>query len=117
MKRMHFTSWRPLVRDEVAQHAPEGPAAVQVRVEEGLLDYPSGRSSAMVCYFYAGDSARETLEELFEDELDEPGVRGDGPLLFRFIEGGDRVLEHLKRRLHRFYVQFGEMPLYNQKQK
>lgn len=112
---MQFTSWQPLTREDVERHAPEGPAAVQVRVEDGLVDYATGRRSAMVCYFHAGDNARETIEELFADELDEPGVRGQGRLLFRYIEGGEPVLQHLSKLLHKFYTHFGEMPLFNQK--
>ncbi len=115
MRRLQFTSWYALTRDEVARHAPDGPAAVQIRVEDGLVDYPTGRSSAMVCYFYASKSARDTLEELFADELDQPGARGHGPLMFRYIEGGDMVLEYLKKLLHKFFTHFGELPLFNQK--
>ncbi|QDG53696.1 hypothetical protein FIV42_24010 [Persicimonas caeni] len=115
MRQLQFTSWYPLDRPGVDAHAPEGPAAVQIRVEEGLVDYPSGRSSAMVCYFYASENARETLEELFGDEIDQPGARGQGPLLFRFIEGRDRPLHHLKKLLYKFHTQFDAFPLFNQK--
>lgn len=114
MTHMQFTSWQPLTREGLNEHAPRGPAAVQVRVEEGLVDYPSGRSSAMVCYFYASDDAHARLEELFEDELDDPGARGHGPLLFRYIEGEDLALTHLKKLLHKFHTRFGAMPLFNQ---
>lgn len=116
MRRLQFTSWHPLTRESVEREAPEGPAAVQVRVEEGLVDYPSGRASAMVCYFYASDDARRTLEELFEDELDQPGARGHGPLMFRHIAGGERVYAHIKKLLHKFFTHFGAMPLFNQKE-
>ncbi|MFW5966151.1 MAG: hypothetical protein ACOCV2_01480 [Persicimonas sp.] len=114
MTHLQFTSWQPLTRKSVDEHAPRGPAAVQVRVEEGLVDYPSGRSSAMVCYFFASESAHQTLTELFEDELDQPGARGHGPLLFRYIKGEDKPLNHLKKLLHKFHTQFGAMPLFNQ---
>lgn len=114
MAPLQFTSWYPLSHRGVDEYAPRGPAAIQVRVEEGLVDYPSGRSSAMVCYFYASENARETLAELFGDELDEPGARGRGPLLFRYIEGEDEVLNHLKKLLHKFHTHFGAMPLFNQ---
>ncbi len=115
MRRLQFTSWYALDRPNVEEHAPEGPAAVQLRVEDGLVDYPSGRSSAMVCYFYASDNARETLEELFGDEIDEPGARGHGPLMYRYIQGGQRPLEHIKKLLHKFHTHFGDFPLFNQK--
>jgi hypothetical protein len=115
MKRLQFTSWYPLDAEGVETHAPQAPAAVEVRVEEGLVEYASGRSSAMVCYFYATENARETLEDLFVDELDDPGARGHGQLLFRYIDGSERALSHLKKLLHKFYTQFGEFPLFNQK--
>lgn len=115
MRQLQFSSWYPLDRSGVSEHAPQGPAAVQIRVEQGLVDYPSGRSSAMVCYFYAGESARATLEELFTDEIAHPGARGHGALLFRYIEGGDRPLDHLKKLLYKFYTQFDDFPLFNQK--
>ena len=115
MKRLQFTSWHPLDRSGVDQHAPEGPAAVQIRVQEGLVEYPSGRSSAMVAYFHASENAKETLEELFGDEIDQPGARGRGPLMFRYISGKRRPLDHLKKLLHKFHTHFGDFPLFNQK--
>lgn len=115
MRQLQFTSWYPLTHQQVDEYAPEGPAAVQIRVEEGLVDYPSGRSSAMVCYFYASENARDTLLELFDDELDEPGVRGHGPLMFRYIAGEGRTYDHIKKLLHKFHTHFGDMPLFNQK--
>jgi hypothetical protein len=115
MRRLQFTSWFPLSAESIERNAPQSPAAVEVRVEEGLVEYPSGRSSAMVCYFYATENARDTLEDLFADEIDDPGVRGQGPLMFRYIDGSDRALSHLKKLLHKFHTQFGDFPLFNQK--
>jgi hypothetical protein len=115
MRRLQFSPWHPLTRAGIKEHAPTRPAAVQIRRADGLVDYPSGRSSAMVCYFYASDDARQSIEELFDDELDQPGVRCQGPLWFRYIEGGERVLDHLKKLLHKFHTHFGAMPLFNQK--
>lgn len=117
MSTLQFSSWYPLTQAGVDEHAPTVAAAVQIRCADGLVDYPSGRSSAMVCYFYAGDDARQSIEELFADELEQPGVRGQGRLWFRYIEGGERVLDHLKKLLHKFYTHFGAMPLFNQKSK
>jgi hypothetical protein len=114
MTHLQFTSWYPLDAAGIDNHAPETPAAVEIRVEEGLVDYASGRRSAMVCYFYASENARETLEDLYEDEIDNPGARGHGPLLFRYIDGSERALSHLQKLLHKFYTQFDEFPLFNQ---
>lgn len=49
---MKFGSWYPLA--EVARNAPAGPGVFQVRVAEGLVDYPRGRS-AMIHYEAAVD--------------------------------------------------------------
>lgn len=49
---MKFGSWYPLA-DAVA-HAPPAPGVLQVRVAEGLIDYPRGKS-AMIHYEAALD--------------------------------------------------------------
>ena len=49
---MRFCPWYPLA--EAKAHAPAGEGVLQVRVAEGLLDYPTGKS-AMVHYEHATD--------------------------------------------------------------
>lgn len=49
---MRFCPWYPLA--EAAAHAPVGEGVLQIRVKEGLLDYPTGKS-AMVHYEHAVD--------------------------------------------------------------
>lgn len=49
---MRFCPWYPLA--DAAAHAPAGEGVLQLRVAEGLLDYPRGKS-AMVHYEHAGD--------------------------------------------------------------
>jgi hypothetical protein len=49
---MQFGTWYPL--EEAAAHAPASPGVFQVRLREGLIDYPRGKS-AMVHYEVAGD--------------------------------------------------------------
>lgn len=49
---MRFCPWYPLAA--AAEHAPAGPGVFQVRIAEGLLDYPRGKS-AMVHYEHAED--------------------------------------------------------------
>ena len=110
-----FSSWYPLTDDGIEAHAPDGPAALQIKREEGLVDYDSGKS-AMLCYFYAGDRAGEALRERFADEVDQPGVRGQGPLLFRYIEGEDDAKEALADVLFKFVQNFGAPPLFNRKE-
>ena len=49
---MRFCPWYPLA--DAAAHAPAGEGVLQVRVAEGLVDYPRGKS-AMVHYEHAPD--------------------------------------------------------------
>jgi hypothetical protein len=49
---MKFGAWYPLA--EAARNAPAGPGVFQVRVAEGLVDYPRGKS-AMIHYEAALD--------------------------------------------------------------
>lgn len=49
---MRFCPWYPLAA--AADHAPAAEGVFQVRVAEGLLDYPRGKS-AMVHYEHAAD--------------------------------------------------------------
>jgi hypothetical protein len=49
---VRFCRWYPLA--DAAGHAPAAPGVLQVRVAEGLIDYPAGRS-AMVHYEHATD--------------------------------------------------------------
>jgi hypothetical protein len=49
---MRFCPWYPLA--EAAAHAPSGEGVLQLRIVEGLLDYPRGKS-AMVHYEHARD--------------------------------------------------------------
>jgi len=49
---VRFCPWYPLA--EAAAHVPPGEGMLQLRLAEGLLDYPHGKS-AMVCYEHAPD--------------------------------------------------------------
>ena len=49
---MRFCPWYPL--SDAAAHIPAGEGVLQVRLESGLLDYPTGKS-AMVWYAFAHD--------------------------------------------------------------
>jgi hypothetical protein len=57
---MSFGRWYPL--DQAAAHAPAGPGVYQVRLAQGLLSYPTGRS-AMIQYGAATD-VRAAVAEL-----------------------------------------------------
>ncbi len=49
---MRFCPWYPLA--DAAAHAPAGRGVLQIRVADGLLDYPTGKS-AMLHYELADD--------------------------------------------------------------
>ena len=49
---VRFCPWYPLA--DAAAHAPAGEGVLQLRIAEGLLDYPRGKS-AMVHYEHASD--------------------------------------------------------------
>lgn len=105
-----FGAWIPLTRDGV-ERAPDEPAAVQISTEDRrLVQYPKGKS-AMVFYFYASRSAREALRRAFADELEERGARGEGPLAFRVLVGGDAAKLHIERLLAEFQERFGDAPV------
>lgn len=103
-----FSAWYPLDEEGVRAYAPEGPAAVQLRVAEGLLSYPTGKS-AMVFFFFAESDAREALAGLFSDEVERPGARGLGPLWFRVMEG-PCARDELEARWQAFVERFGAPP-------
>lgn len=105
-----FSSWYALTDEAIDEHAPEGPAALQIKRADGLVDYSSGMS-AMVCYFYA-DRAAPALKSRFDDEIETPGVRGEGELLFRYLQD-DEAKETLADLLFKFVKKFGEPPQFN----
>lgn len=104
-----FSEWYSLTFRDVDEHAPAGPAAVQVRRAEGLVDYPTGKS-AMVFYFFAETSARAALARVFDDELHEAGVRGHGELWFRTLEHPSAG-RHMSERFDEFVARFGAPPV------
>jgi hypothetical protein len=49
---MTFSRWYPL--DDASAHTPARPGVLQLRVRDGLIDYPRGKS-AMIHYAVADD--------------------------------------------------------------
>lgn len=103
-----FSEWHALDDEGVSAHAPTGPAAIQLRVADGLLDYPTGKS-AMVFFFYAETDAKAALSKLFGDEISRPGARGLGALWFRVMTGPG-AHEELMSRWDAFVARFGAPP-------
>jgi hypothetical protein len=63
---VRFCPWYPLA--EAAAHAPAAEGVLQLRLAEGLIDYPSGKS-AMVHYEHAPDvrAAATQLAQRYRD--------------------------------------------------
>jgi hypothetical protein len=96
---VRFCPWYPLA--DAAARAPAGEGVLQLRIADGLVDYPRGKS-AMVRYVYAAD-ARAAAAEL--------AARG-GDLLCRHleVEAGARPAD-VHARLHAEFVRrFGAPP-------
>ncbi len=104
-----FSSWHPLTAEGVRSKAPEEPCAIQVRRQQGLVNYPNGKS-AMVWYGY-GARGQDLLRREFEGEIASPGQLGQGPLLFRYLCGGDEALETINLLAHKFRRRFGRLPI------
>src|SRR5215470_18032367 len=103
LKSVQFCPWYPLA--EAAAHAPATEGVLQLRLSEGLLDYPNGKS-AMVHYEHASD-VRAAATQLAQHH-------GDRALLCRHLEiepgaAVDLVAFHAKVR-DEFVRRFGSPP-------
>lgn len=107
----HFSEWYALNESMVNSVLDPGPGAIQVRVAEGLVDYPHGKS-AMVYFFFASNDARAALCEIFSDEMKEPGCRAQGPLWFRYLQGPEAQTS-LESRWSEFVERFGSAPIWH----
>jgi len=102
---MRFCPWYPLA--DAAAHAPAAEGVLQLRLAEGLLDYPTGKS-AMVHYEHAAD-VRASATAL--------AIAHPSPVLWcrhLEIEGPERVdlaAFHAKVR-DEFVRRFGSPPLF-----
>lgn len=66
----------------------------------------------MVFYFFAESDAHAALQSLFDDELQAPGARGQGPLRFRVWEG-TAAKDNLELLYGEFVERFGAPPLFH----
>lgn len=113
---VQFGAWIPLAAllpaeaGSASPPLPTIPGVFQLRVEQGLLAYPRGRS-AMVAYG-AGSDLQAALAALLRGPIGEH-ARRLGPLLCRFAAADPHRLpaEHLARLHERFVAQFGSLPL------
>src|SRR5688572_14264598 len=101
MNAIPFGPWlRPA---DVAESVPDSPAVVQVRVRDGLVDYPAGRS-AMV--WYGAGAAHAVAAALARR-------RDAGDLLVRFRPSPEPGPE-ADDLLARFRSRFGTLPRDNE---
>ncbi len=107
-----FSDWFELTEKGVQAHGPQTAAALQVRRADGVLSYSEGMS-AMVWYGYSSENAAKTLRKVFGEELKKPGSLGQGPLVFRYLQGAS-ARASIARRADHFLRKFGEVPLFNQ---
>jgi hypothetical protein len=111
---VQFGSWiplGPLLGPAPSPDAlPDNAGLFQLRVEQGLLRYPHGKS-AMVAYG-AGSNVGAALRDFLAGPA---GARAQqlGPLLVRFAapDPHGSPAEHLQRLHERFESQFGSLPL------
>ena len=97
---MRFCPWYPLA--DAAAHAPAGEGVLQLRLADGLVDYPTGKS-AMVHYEHTSD-ARARVATLAAE-------LAGRDLLCRHLEPGhpDLATFHAKVRAE-FVRRFGAPP-------
>ena len=105
--RATFTSWTPL-SNEALEAAPVGHAAVQLRRAEGLVQYPRGMNT-LVCFLFC-DDIEVSLTRLCQQELEQPGALGQGPLWFRYLVT-DEAESIIGSRYMRFVQRFGSPPI------
>ena len=106
-----YSKWYPLNDEGVEASGICGAAAVQVRREQGLIDYGTGKS-AMVWYGYFSENSKGRLRDVFRDEMERSGARGQGPLVFRFYSGDD-TRDSMVKRARQFAHSFGGPPILN----
>lgn len=101
---MRFVPWYPLA--EASRHAPSSPGVYQVRVEKGLIEYPTGKS-AMIHYGAARD-VRQAVSELADAHPAAPWLCRHAVELSPQEEADPE--EALERLLDRFRRRFGAPP-------
>ena len=70
-----YSNWFPLTEEGLEESGLSGPAALQVRRAQGVVDYGEFKS-AMVWYGYASEDGAATLRKVFAEELNHAGERG-----------------------------------------
>jgi hypothetical protein len=115
---VQFGPWIPLdsllsspeVASAPSERLPRGAGVFQLRVAQGLVSYPRGKS-AMVAYG-GGDDVAEALRTLLREPTGARALQRS-PLLVRFAAPDlhSSAEMHLARLRERFCAQFGSPPI------
>ncbi len=108
---MRFGTWIDMPPDPTRAMAlaPLGKGVFQLRIRDGLINFPSGKS-AMVAYG-GGQNVGQALRELLEGEVGRRAL-ARGPLLCRFALPGPSQdpVEAADRLRRQFQDRFGAPP-------
>jgi hypothetical protein len=99
---MRFCPWYPLA--DAAAHAPSSRGVLQIRVADGLLDYPSGKS-AMLHYELTDDVRAAALRY----QPAQPGLLCRHTIEMTDADAGSLDTFH-ERLLRDFRARFGDLP-------
>ena len=105
---MRFSDWYNL--KEIAVHLPSKPGLFQIRIVNGLLNYPSGKS-AMFYYGFA-DNLKRDVPPFLQNRLPILEQSGDA-LLIRSMPAQD-ARSRFQKYLDKFLLQFGSLPQGNE---
>ena len=105
---MRFSDW--LTFDEISEQVPVEPGLFQIKIREGLLSYPQGKS-AMFYYGYSGD-LNYGLQKFSQEIL--PLLKMKAEILFaRWLAAEDFEIR-FKNQLDFFHSNFGSFPIGNE---
>lgn len=107
MNVMEFTDWTPF---QNFCKAPETTGVFQLRIDEGLLDYPTGKSTMF--YFGYADNLNRNLDEFNKNIL--PYLdRTPDKLLLRWLPDPN-AKARFEKRMNAFVNKFSCMPFGNE---
>ena len=105
---MRYSDW--IAFDQIEEGAPTEPGLFQVRIREGLINYPRGQS-AMFYYGYAGNLERGLIK--FRENI-LPLLEVNEEVLFVRWMPAEDTEACFQNYLNYFLTNFGSMPLGNE---
>lgn len=105
---MRFSDWHTF--DELAEQVPAEPGLFQIKIREGLLSYPQGKT-AMFYYGYSED-LNYGLQKFHENIL--PILNMESEILFARWMAVEDFEVRFKNLLDFFHSNFGSFPLGNE---